>query len=455
MTYPTAPRQRLSLSVKPLVAIGLCAPLLAGCLLTERQLVPRDDAIRINNMQEGYYCEIDPDGPDNAEDAASYLYGCFELVWDADARGYRGWGADIDGPHRMKPLDWDRNLYLAEYDLEDAGYGKLIVVSEGGFFRVGHDAYLFSNWDSAISSHAIGETVDADGWTTLDQSGGRLLAFFADIGRSFADGVGGGMYVAVDSAGSPGSYAQSVAGTWFEEYARDHVGRILQYLPSGDPKYAEWAGAYVVLGGEAPDLKEIATNQPKPIFGNDGGSTSSNEPKPIFGNDDEPKPIFDPPPDDSPDGLRARAESGEVAAQADLGRAYYFGDEGFETDDATAFYWFREAGRAGDAESQSFLGYMYAEGIGVERDEVAAAAWYERAADQNNVFSQSMLGDIYRDGIGVPADKAEAYKWYSLAAEQGDEEAINGLGRLIVTMTPDEVTRGQRMAQTWKDINGY
>ena len=82
--------------------------------------------------------------------------------------------------------------------------------------------------------------------------------------------------------------------------------------------------------------------------------------------------------------------------------------------------------RAGDAQSQNSLGFMYEAGRGVEKDLKKASEWYRRAAEQGHVRAQMKLGELYEAGRGY----AEAGKWYLKAAEQGQARAQYTLARL-------------------------
>ncbi len=50
--------------------------------------------------------------------------------------------------------------------------------------------------------------------------------------------------------------------------------------------------------------------------------------------------------------------------------------------------WAHKAAEQGDVKAQSYLAYMYAQGIGVTKDEVTAADWYRKAAKQGSVEVQ-------------------------------------------------------------------
>ena len=70
--------------------------------------------------------------------------------------------------------------------------------------------------------------------------------------------------------------------------------------------------------------------------------------------------------------------------------------------------WYRKAADQGDANAQTNLGYLYANGQGVAQDFAQAMTWYRKAADQGNAIAQNNIGDLYANGQGVAQDFAQA-----------------------------------------------
>jgi TPR repeat protein len=158
------------------------------------------------------------------------------------------------------------------------------------------------------------------------------------------------------------------------------------------------------------------------------------------------------------------AKQQEVAAQASLGRCYFYGDGvekngakaldwlhqaaresnhpagqyalGFSywkglnasKDDEQAFAWFKKAAKQKFADAQYALGLCYANSQGIVKDEQEAVAWYRRAAEQNQVNAQYNLGVCYLDGVGVAKDEKEAVTWFRKAAAQDEADAQFALG---------------------------
>jgi TPR repeat protein len=116
--------------------------------------------------------------------------------------------------------------------------------------------------------------------------------------------------------------------------------------------------------------------------------------------------------------LRRAADRGDADAQSALGVLYANG-EGVPQDEAEAAKWFRRAADQGHAVAQSNLGAMYAAGKGVSQNATEAARWCRSAAEQGDAAAQFNLGIMYDNGEGVPQDDAEAAKWFRRAADQG------------------------------------
>jgi len=53
---------------------------------------------------------------------------------------------------------------------------------------------------------------------------------------------------------------------------------------------------------------------------------------------------------------------------------------------------------AGDAEAQTDLGFMYANGLGVPQDYTEALKWYRKAVAQGYALGQNNLGVMYAEG---------------------------------------------------------
>jgi TPR repeat protein len=148
--------------------------------------------------------------------------------------------------------------------------------------------------------------------------------------------------------------------------------------------------------------------------------------------------------------LRAKAESGNAAAQYNVGIMYDDG-AGVIKDEVEAARWFRKAATQGDAKSQLCLGHKYRTGHGVLKDSAEAVKWYRKAAEQGLGEAQYFLGLSYSIGEGVPKDKRIAYEWNYKAAKQGLANAQFLLGAAYtvgegVSENPVKALKWYRMA---------
>lgn len=126
--------------------------------------------------------------------------------------------------------------------------------------------------------------------------------------------------------------------------------------------------------------------------------------------------------------LRARAESGDLDAQCDLGLCYGEG-RGVEIDQQLAIRWYQKAADRGHAPSLHNLGVHYNNGEGVARSCDTAFRLWSQAADQGYVSSINNIGFCYENGLGVQQDYARALSWYRKAAELDLPDAMFEVGR--------------------------
>ena len=96
----------------------------------------------------------------------------------------------------------------------------------------------------------------------------------------------------------------------------------------------------------------------------------------------------------------------------------------------------KQKAESGDAAAQVELGHVYTAGKVVSQDLEIAREWYEKAAAQNEPVALMVLGAIYTAGRGVDVDLERAAQCYLQAAEIGKLEAqlmcayiyVRGLG---------------------------
>lgn len=123
---------------------------------------------------------------------------------------------------------------------------------------------------------------------------------------------------------------------------------------------------------------------------------------------------------------------------------------GVPQDSATAWQWWEKAALQGNDEAQRKLGMRYIYGLGVPQDYALARQWYTKAAEQGHAEAQFNLGVLYAKGLGVPQDLVQAHLWLSVAAAQGNKIAVEDRDKLVMKMTPTQVTEAQQLAQEWQ-----
>ena len=112
---------------------------------------------------------------------------------------------------------------------------------------------------------------------------------------------------------------------------------------------------------------------------------------------------------------------------------------------------YRIVAEKGDADAQCNLGIAYASGKAGPQDYEEAAKWFRLAAEQGQVTAQYNLGVAYAAGQGVPQDNLQAYAWVNIAAKQRHEMAKELQLQILKTMTPDQITEGQRLSREYAE----
>ncbi len=106
--------------------------------------------------------------------------------------------------------------------------------------------------------------------------------------------------------------------------------------------------------------------------------------------------------------------------------------------------------------AQTYLGYMYQNGLGVPRNYTVAATWLNQAAQQGEPTAQFLLGLLFDKGYGVPQDWVQAEVWLNLAASQasGREQEYWARVRDAVAqkLTLDQLAEARLRAFAWARI---
>ncbi|RJS91412.1 SH3 domain-containing protein [Salinisphaera sp. Q1T1-3] len=127
---------------------------------------------------------------------------------------------------------------------------------------------------------------------------------------------------------------------------------------------------------------------------------------------------------------RPRAESGDAAAQYNMGVLYDRGI-GVAQNYATARGWYEKAAAQHYGRAEHNLGIMYEAGKGVDKNLVKAAQWFRRGAGDGQAASENNLGVLYMKGHGVPQNTGKAAFWTARAAAAGNGAAIDNLPRIV------------------------
>lgn len=127
--------------------------------------------------------------------------------------------------------------------------------------------------------------------------------------------------------------------------------------------------------------------------------------------------------------IRAKADQGDLRAEALMGEMYANGDDVKQNYGEAAKWWSKSAA-GGFAQAQYNLGVLYERGQGVPRSDAEAAAWYARAARQGLAAAEYNMGVFSEKGRGVQQNLPEAIAWYRKAGEQGNADAQYNLGAL-------------------------
>jgi hypothetical protein len=86
-------------------------------------------------------------------------------------------------------------------------------------------------------------------------------------------------------------------------------------------------------------------------------------------------------------------------------------------------------------------------------DYLPAVRLFRPLAEQGNAKAQKVLGVMFRKGEGVPKSAVRARMWFGLAAKRGDTGAKAGLRDLSLTMTTQEISQADAMAEVCEASN--
>lgn len=107
----------------------------------------------------------------------------------------------------------------------------------------------------------------------------------------------------------------------------------------------------------------------------------------------------------------------------------------------------------GDVTAEAWLGHLYETGRGLPQDYFEAAKWYYRAATAGQGGAQYALAMLYNKGRGVKRDYVLSYMWLNLSAAQAvgaDREfKVNMRDSIASKMTQRQIQAAQELALDW------
>ncbi|QZT38303.1 sel1 repeat family protein [Halosquirtibacter xylanolyticus] len=124
------------------------------------------------------------------------------------------------------------------------------------------------------------------------------------------------------------------------------------------------------------------------------------------------------------DSMIHKAQSGDLNAQIELTRWYYYGNQTVLRNTHKAFFWCLEAAKQGDSNSQFLLSMLYYKGNGINKNITKSFQWCEKAALNNHAEAMFYLGRMYLDGIGTDKDSKKALYYIERAYNYGNEDAM-------------------------------
>jgi bacterioferritin-associated ferredoxin len=126
-------------------------------------------------------------------------------------------------------------------------------------------------------------------------------------------------------------------------------------------------------------------------------------------------------------GVYTWASAKPLAAKPPEPSAYDQGKAAYKSEQyAQARLLFTQACEGGVNDACNYLGYIYAQGLGVAPDKQMARQIYQKACDQKNLSSCTSLGTLYQ----IDKKYAEARTYFKQACDGEKYEACNYLGYL-------------------------
>ena len=122
------------------------------------------------------------------------------------------------------------------------------------------------------------------------------------------------------------------------------------------------------------------------------------------------------------------AESGDLNAQALLGRCYFKGDTlGFEKDYDQAVTWLKKASVRKHPDATCYLGHCFRKGRGVPKDEKKAHSLYKTSASLGSLLGEYNVAMDEYYGIGVKKNQKKAFKTFKSLSDRNYPRGKEGL----------------------------
>jgi TPR repeat protein len=127
--------------------------------------------------------------------------------------------------------------------------------------------------------------------------------------------------------------------------------------------------------------------------------------------------------------------------------------------DTSAMRYLRIAAESGEAAAQFNLGLVYDNrfddnGYPIEGNRSEAMKWLLAAAEQGLPRAQSKLAEMYAAGAAVPDDYIHACAWLLIATRSlrgiHREQARSGYALVSARLTAAQLTKARRFANNWK-----
>ncbi len=112
-----------------------------------------------------------------------------------------------------------------------------------------------------------------------------------------------------------------------------------------------------------------------------------------------------------------------------------------------AAVWIQKSADSGYLKAVITLASMYAEGKILKKDPKKAQYYFTEAAKQGDTQSQVTVAGIYHFSVGT--DKTTAYAWYKVAEENGSEYAKETAEKLLLELSDSEKEQAYKKADEY------